>query len=220
MITSKSIINRLSQYKTALARLETLGFVKVFSENLAETVGVSSAQVRKDFSLFGISGNKRGGYVIEALIGQLNAILGKDQIQKVAVVGTGNIGAALMKYRGFEKDGIKITAGFDLDPAKVRKSSEVPILPLSELKDYVIENKIRIAIIAVPDVAAQQTMDLLVAAGIKGVLNFAPIRLKSPEEIIVNNVNLGTELENLIYFVNVQRKSRKADSQTNKETKE
>ena len=208
MITNKNCIIRLSRYKNALYRLQALGFVKVFSDNLADAVGVTASQVRKDFSIFGISGNKKGGYQIDSLLEKLNSILGKDQLQKVVVVGAGHIGSALMRYRGFEKEGIKIVAGFDIDPAKINRSNSVPVLPLEEAKVFIKTNGIRIAILAVPDIAAQQAADVICAAGIKGILNFAPLRLKSAEGCIINNVNLEIELENLIYFVNVMEKTK------------
>jgi len=208
MITNKNCIIRLSRYKNALYRLQALGFVKVFSDNLADAVGVTASQVRKDFSIFGISGNKKGGYQIDSLLEKLNSILGKDQLQKVIVVGGGHIGSALMRYRGFEKEGIKIVAGFDIDPAKINRSNSVPVLPLEEAKAFIKTNNIRIAILAVPDIAAQQAADIICAAGIKGILNFAPLRLKSAEGCIINNVNLEIELENLIYFVNVTEKTK------------
>jgi len=208
MITTKNCIIRLSRYKNALYRFQALGFVKVFSDNLAESVGVTAALVRKDFSVFGISGNKKGGYQIEALLEKLNSILGKDRLQKVIVIGAGYIGSALMRYRGFEGEGIKITAGFDIDPSKVNRSASVPILPLEEVKGFIKSYGIKIAVLAVPDIAAQEVVDIICANGIKGILNFAPLRLKSPECCIISNVNLEIELENLIYFVNVMEKTK------------
>lgn len=206
--TNKNCVLRLSKYKNALYRLKALGFVKVFSDNLADAVGVLSSQVRKDFSLFGIGGNKRGGYQIDSLIEKLNSILGKDQQQKVIVVGAGHIGTALMKYKGFEKEGIKIVACFDIDPAKLNKNSSIPVFPLDELKGFVKDKDIKVGIIAVPDIAAQQAAEVMVSAGIKGLLNFAPIRLRAAEDCVINNVNLELELENLIYYVNVLNKTK------------
>ncbi|NLP02244.1 MAG: redox-sensing transcriptional repressor Rex [Fibrobacter sp.] len=207
MVTNKNCILRLSRYKNALYRFKTLGFLKIYSDYLADAVGVTSAQVRKDFSLFGISGNKRGGYQIDSLISKLNEILGKTETQRVIMAGAGNLGSALLKYRSFEKEGIKIVAAFDIDPSKQDSRLAVPILPLDELERYVQRNGIKIGIISVPEVAAQQTFDLMVKAGIKGVLNFAPIQLKTSGECIVNNVNLELELENLIYYVNASEKA-------------
>ncbi|MCX5778395.1 MAG: redox-sensing transcriptional repressor Rex [Elusimicrobia bacterium] len=201
-MTNKNCIIRLSRYKNSLHRLKTLGFVKVFSDNLADAVGVTSEQVRKDFSLFGITGNKRGGYTVDALTEKLNTILGKDRVQNVIVVGLGNIGTALTKYRGFEKECIKITAAFEADAAKCSRKTAVPILPVEEMPEYIRKNSIKIGIIAVPDVAAQQTADIMIGAGIRGILNFAPISLRCSEDVVINNVNLELELESVIYFVN------------------
>lgn len=207
MVTNKNCIIRLSRYKNALHRLKDLGFIKIFSEYLADATGVNSAQVRKDFSLFGICGNKRGGYQIDQLLEKLNDILGKNQIQRVVMVGAGNLGSALMKYKNFEKEGIRIEAAFDIDPAKHQVKSAIPIYPLSDLETYIAQNSIRIAILCVPEVAAQATLDTLVKAGIQGVLNFAPQQLKAPVECSISNVNLEVELENLIYFVNARQRA-------------
>lgn len=205
-MVNKKVVARLSSYRTALLRFHELGFVKVFSDTLAEAVGATSAQVRKDFSLFGISGNKKGGYQTELLIEKLQSLLGKDRVQPVIVVGIGNIGTALLKYRGFEDEGIRIVAGFDLDAAKVNRKLKVPILPADEMPGFIREQRVAIGIIAVPDAAAQAVCDALVAAGIRGILNFAPIVLRAEEGVVVNNVNLQNELENVIYFVNTLAK--------------
>ena len=206
MAANKNCIVRLSKYKNALVRLKTMGFVRVFSDNLADAVGVTSAQVRKDFSIFGIPGNKRGGYLIEDLIAQINTILGKDHIQKVIVVGIGNIGRALINYKGFSREGIEIVAGFDSNPAICAPQGHIPIYPLEQLQGYVAKEHIEIAILTVPEKAGQEVADLIVAAGINGILNFTPLRLRVPDQCVVNNVNLGLELETVIYFVHVQNK--------------
>lgn len=208
MITAKNCVIRLSRYKSALNRLKTLGFVKVFSDNLADAVGATSSQVRKDFSIFGISGSKRGGYKIDELIEKISNILGKNEVQKVIIAGAGNIGTALMKYKGFEKEGMKIVAGFEMDASKVNREIDIPVLPIEELKGFVLDNSIKIGIMAVPDIAAPGVLDIMLEAGIKGILNFAPIRLKVPEDCVINNVNIESELENVIYYVNAMRKSR------------
>lgn len=209
MASNRNCVIRLSRYKNALYRFEKLGFVKVFSDNLGEAVGVTAAQVRKDFSLFGITGNKRGGYQVKALIEKMNEILGKNELQNVVIVGSGNIGNALIKYKGFEKEGIKIIAAFDIDPAKFRDNSEIPVLSLERLKDFVKKSDVKIGVLAVPDIAAQQVADMMISSGIKGILNFAPINLRAPADIIVNYVNLELEIENLIYFVNAMDKTGK-----------
>jgi len=202
VMANRSCIIRLSRYKNALNRLKGLNFVRVFSDNLADAAGVTAAQVRKDFSLFGITGNRRGGYKVEELADQLNRILGKNQLHEFIVIGVGNIGRALLHYPGFERSGIDVAAGFDIDPAKYNPQSQPPVLPLEQLGELIKTRDIKLAILAVPDYAAQQVLELVLSAGIKGVLNFAPICLKAPPGCIVNNINLETEIENLIYFIN------------------
>jgi redox-sensing transcriptional repressor len=197
----------LSQYRNAIIRLKALNFVRVFSDNLADAAGATAAQVRKDFSLFGITGNRRGGYAVDELIQQLNKILGKDRYQDFVLVGIGNIGRALLHYPGFEKSGIRVVAGFDIDPGKFSETDKVPILPLEKMHDYIVTNGIKLAIITVPDYAAQQVLELLRSAGVKGILNFAPINLRESPDCVINNINLVTELENIIYFVNAREKA-------------
>ena len=202
MDVNKKTIARFSQYRKALQRFKEEGREKAFSDTLGDAVGVTSAQVRKDFSLYGISGNKRGGYQTEVLLEEMQVILGKDKVQKVIVVGVGNVGRALLNYTGFESEGIQVVAGFEKDPAKIGWIGKIPVMPLNELKPYVCKNMIEIGILAVPDAAAQDMCDMMVEADIKGILNFAPISLKVPDDVVINNVYLQMELENVIYFVN------------------
>lgn len=201
MVGNKHSIIRLLKYKSSLLRFRILGFKRVFSDNLADAADVTAAQVRKDFSLFGIPGNRRGGYQIDELLSRLNSLLGKDVVQKVIIVGAGHIGSALMRYKGFDKEGIQITAGFDIDPEKIQKEGVIPIYPFEELKEYVKNNNIKIGIISVTEMFAQHVLDNMVEAGIKGVLNFAPIKLKAPDDVFISNVDLLGELEKVIYFV-------------------
>jgi len=203
MKINKQCITRLARYRNALYRLKSLDFVRVFSDNIADAIGVTSSQVRKDFSIFGITGKKRGGYKIADLIQQIGSVLGRDEMHNAIVIGVGNIGNALISYPGFLKENIKIVAAFDIDPSKHDKDGDLPILPLDEISDYIKEERIKIAVIATPDIAAQQVVDIIVSAGVRGILNFAPIRLKSGSNVVISNVNLGLELETLIYFVKV-----------------
>ena len=127
MTINRNCILRLSKYKKSVARLRSMGFKKVFSDNLADAIGVTPSQVRKDFSLFGISGNKKGGYEIDELINNLNKVLGKSDEEKVVLIGCGNIGTALIKYSGFVKEGINIVAAFDVDPEKINRKGVPPV---------------------------------------------------------------------------------------------
>ncbi len=202
MAHNRNSILRLSRYKNALYTLKRLGLVRVFSDNLADATGVTSSRVRKDFSLFGITGNRRGGYRIDELIDRLNDILGKNRIHNCVVVGAGKIGKALLEYGGLQNERIRVIAGFDIDPRTFKRRGRVPVLPLDELGGVVQEHNVRVGSVAVPAVAAQQAFDLLVSAGVEGILNFAPVGLISPDNVVVTNVNLAAELENLIYFIN------------------
>lgn len=207
---SRNAITRLYQYRKSLYRLRQMGFIRVFSENLADAVSVTASQIRRDFSVFGLSGNKRGGYSIDGLIKILDQKLGKDKQQNVIVVGAGNIGRALMNYKGFQQEGIKVVAVFDTDERKVSREGAVPVLPFSQMREFVKAHKIEIGVLAVPEIHAQQVLDEMVKASIKGVLNFAPIRLNPPgEEFIINHVDLGLELETVIYLVHSLDKKRK-----------
>jgi len=204
---NKNCIMRMSKYRNVLTNLKLLNFSKVFSDNLADASGESAVQVRKDFSIFAIPGNRRGGYLVDDLIEQLDKIFGKDKPQKFIVVGVGNIGRALINYPGFNKNGIKIMAGFDNDPVKIAQGAEIPILPIDKINEFIAKNSIQFAIICVPSLAAPQVADILLSSGIKGILNFAPIRLKEREGCVIENINLVTELENIIYFVNALEKT-------------
>jgi len=207
MEINRKVILRLSRYKNALYRLRNLGFVRVFSENLADAVGVTAAQVRKDFSLFAITGNKRGGYDIDQLLERLKEVLGKDAIQNIIVAGCGNLGSALMKYPGFEREGMRILAGFDGNPHRIDETDSIPVYPMDKMAEFIKSHGIRIGVIAVPDFAAQEVADAMIDAGIKGVINFAPIRVRVPEDVVINTVNLALELENVVYFVNAREKT-------------
>ena len=205
MKTAKNSIIRLYQYREALVRFKTLGYQKIFSSDLADAVSASAVQIRKDFSLFGISGNKRGGYVIAELIHDLDVLLRKDQVRRVIIVGVGNIGRALMNYEGFTKEGIHIEAAFDIDPMKHDRNAQIPILPVEDLHGFIVNQEIKIAIIAVPFFAAQQVLDILLAAGIQGVVNFSPGNLKTPDDIFINNINVQLEIDIVDYFVNAMQ---------------
>ena len=198
----KERILRLLTYKGILLRFKTMGFIRVFSDNIAEALDISSSLVRKDFGIFGISGNQKGGYHIDNILGKINGILGTNEMQKVILVGAGRIGQALLHYKGFENDGINIVAGFDTNPLIINERTEVPVYPIDKLREFVKKQKIKIAVIAVPELMALPTFEILKEAGIKGILNFTPTKIKNSSGIIINHMNIEHELANLIYFVN------------------
>jgi redox-sensing transcriptional repressor len=199
---SPIIIARMARYKHAVERLKMLGFSKVFSKYLGETVNATSVQIRKDFSIFGIKGSKRGGYNVDELLEQLTVTLGGKNENKIIVVGCGNLGTSLLNYRGFNQKHFDILATFDIDPAKINNDEKIPTLPLDQLENFIKKESIKTAIITVPEQEAQSIYDRLLKCGIRGIMNFAPIQLKSTGECVVNNVNLYVELESILYFVN------------------
>lgn len=199
---NRTSLKRLSNYKNVLYKLKALGFVKVFSDNLGDAIGVSATQVRSDLSKFGITtGNKKGGYPIDELLSKVKETLGKDEIQKAIVVGCGKMGNAIMNYTGFPVDGMRIVAGFDTNPSLTSPNERIPIYCLDELERIVKEEKVKVAIMTVLESAAAQVYDLVQRAGVKGVLNFAPLQLRSTENCIVNNINIALELESMFYMV-------------------
>ncbi len=203
----KSNIKRLLQYRLCLVKFKDLGFTKIYSYNLGNEAGVSPEQVRKDFSIYGITGNKKAGYNIKELLIVLNRLFGMDQIHNVILIGMGNMGKALANYNNqFIGQNVYIVAGFDMDPAKQNKKFGIPVFPMDKLDELIKGFEVSTAIITVPASAAQNVCNNLVENGIKGILNFAPIVLKAPDNVIINNINLSTEIESILYYLN-QRKS-------------
>jgi redox-sensing transcriptional repressor len=195
-------IRRLSLYTRCLVQLEEDGIKTISSQALAERFNLNSAQVRKDLAYFGEFGVRGIGYYVSGLKAELQRILNLDREWQVALVGYGNLGSALFRYRGFGKQGFRISAIFDDDPAKAGRSVDgVPILPTADLASEVKARNIQIAIVAVPSEAAQGVTDKLVAAGVKGILNFAPSRIKVGKDVRLKNVDLSIELETLSFYL-------------------
>ena len=197
---SRKTVYRLSIYQRCLQRLRENKVETVSSEALAKAAGVKSAQLRRDLAHFGNFGTRGLGYNVESLSGMIGETLGTTRLQPVILVGVGNLGAALLRYAGFNKEGFEIVAAFDLSPAKVRGSS-VPVLAAETITAFIREHRVKLAILAVPAAVAQQAVNELVAAGVQAILNFAPVVLEVPEHVTVNNVDLAVELENLSYFI-------------------
>ncbi|MFC1467542.1 redox-sensing transcriptional repressor Rex [Verrucomicrobiota bacterium] len=202
---NKETIHRLSQYKSVLYKLKSLGLVKVFSDNLGDALGISSSLVRKDFSAFGLTGNKRGGYQVDDLIEKMDAIFGKNEEKKIIIVGCGKIGTALINYSGFSRENIKALAGFDTDPSVIDPGGVFPIYDVSKMEEFIKREGIEIAVMTVPEGSASRTLDQLIACGIKGVLNFTPLQMKSRENCIIHNINIALQIENLFYLVRFEQ---------------
>lgn len=198
----KATAKRLPLYYRYLNFLANGGTSKVSSSELAEAVKVDSATIRRDFSYFGALGKRGYGYDVAELLRFFKRILNQDRLTNVGLVGVGNLGHALLNYNFRQSNNIRISAGFDANPELAGTiQSGVPVYPMEDLNEIVKAQQIEIAILTVPTDAAQDITDSLVAAGVKGFMNFTPIRISVPKNVRVQNVDLTMELQTLIYFL-------------------
>ncbi len=196
------IIGRLPVYLRALQRLSDKGIQTTSSQELGDIVGISAAQIRKDISQFGEFGKQGTGYSIPFLIERLRTILKVDRVWDVVIVGMGDIGHALARYQGFSNRGFIIKMVFDNDPQKVgQKVGNFEVLDLSVMAEKIRQNKIRIAMLTVPASVAQDVADQLVKAGVKGILNYAPISLSVPAGVRVQHIDPATHLQRMTYYI-------------------
>jgi redox-sensing transcriptional repressor len=202
LVIPRKAVYRLSLYYRVLERLNQNRIETVSSDALAKAAGVKPTQLRKDLTYFGQFGTRGLGYKVESLLAKLTGVLRTTRFQPVILVGAGNLGSALLRYDGFAKEGFEIVAAFDSRPEGAKTDNcKVPIQPVEQMKEFVREHIIKLAILAVPGVAAQEVTNQLVDAGIQAILNFSPLILQVPSNVVVNNVNLAIELENLTYFI-------------------
>jgi redox-sensing transcriptional repressor len=195
-------VRRLSLYLRQLESLQRGGRTTVSSKQLGESLGLTDAQVRKDLAYFGQFGHPGIGYRVDDLIGQVRRILGTDKTWNVILVGAGNLGRALSAYRGFEAKGFRLVAVFDKDPGKVgKKLGPFTIEALSDAPDTIAKQNIRLAMLAVPAEEAQTVADQLIDAGVRGLLNFAPVSITVPSHVALNAVDLAVQLEQLSFQV-------------------
>jgi redox-sensing transcriptional repressor len=193
-------VTRLSIYLRCLEELEASGITTISSKELAQRFGFNSAQVRKDLAYFGQFGVRGLGYYIAELKHNLERILGLKQDWEVALVGVGNLGSALISYKGFQARGFRISLAFDSDPAKVGTSvNGLTIQDAGKMGPALRRKKVKIAVVAVPASAAQAAADALVEAGVTAILNFAPAQLAVPPGVKVQNVDLSVLLKTLSY---------------------
>lgn len=197
---AESTVRRLSLYLRFLEEFEAEGRETVSSEALAARGGTTSAQVRKDLSFFGSFGKRGLGYAVPELVHELQEILGLRRSYKVAMIGAGKIGSALVQYRGFRQRGFEIVSIFDADSGKVGKAwNGLTVRDVKELDAELKRQPVDIAVIVTPGEAAQSVADRVVATGVKAILNFAPVSLNVPDDVVVKTVNLALELETLSY---------------------
>lgn len=200
-VIPRKTVYRLSLYQRCLERLQENQIETVSSEALSKAAGVKSAQLRKDLAYFGQFGTRGLGYSVQALNQRLTDVLGTTRLQPVILIGVGSLGAALLKYSGFAKEGFEIVAAFDSDPHKQREVLAFNVYGMERLGTFCRDNGIKMAILSVPGTSAQVVANQLVEAGIQAILNFAPIFLQVPPNVVVNSVDLAIELENLSYFI-------------------
>ncbi len=201
-IVPKVVVTRLSLYLRELQRLQAAGQETISSSQLGTLLGFSDAQVRKDLGFVGQFGYPGVGYRCDELVLAMRDILGTNQPWPVAMVGVGNLGQALLGYRGFGRQNFSIVAAFDADPAKIGQTIQgLTIQPLDELAATVQEKQVRLGMIVVPGQQAQEVADRLVAASVEGIVNFAPVTLTLPPHVQVVGVDLAIELEQLSFAV-------------------
>lgn len=196
-------IQRLSFYLRILRDMRDFGEISVSSREIAEKVGSTAPQVRKDLSYFGSFGKKGRGYNIEELIATLENILGVDKKWKVALMGVGKLGQSLLQYKGFWKSGFEIIAIFEKDPTKIgRRLMGVPIYPVDDMLKICESENILLAIIAVPFESAEEAFQLALDSGIRGILNFTGhCCFQPPPHAFIKNVNMAAEIETLSYYI-------------------
>lgn len=199
-IPRKSIY-RLSIYQRCLQRLRENEVATVSSAALARAAGVKSTQLRKDLGYFGPLGTRGLGYNVDTLSKTIGDVLGRTKLQPVILVGVGNLGSALLRYSGFRKEGFEVVSAFDIATKSRNAVSGIPLRPMEQMPEFVKENAVKMAILTVPANSAQSVVNEMVAAGIQAILNFSPVVLDVPENVVVNSVDLAVELENLSYFI-------------------
>lgn len=199
------VVRRLTQYYHALRACRDRGRKTVSSRLLGEMLNVTAAQIRKDLSFFGGFGKQGIGYPVETLLKHLQHILGLERTWPMAIVGLGNLGRALLHYQNFAQEGFQVVALFDSDPRKIGTTiGGLTIRPDEEIERLIPELGIRIAILAVPPDKAQEVADLLVQAGVRAILNYAPVTLRVPEGVWVRQMEPLVALESMTFYLSAQ----------------
>lgn len=199
---SNAIIRRLPRYRRYLGQLKNNGVKKVSSNELSELIGYTASQIRQDFNTFGEFGQQGYGYSVDYLYKEINKILGLDREYKTVVVGVGNLGQAITNYTYYYKIGFNIIGLFDINPKIIGNTiNDVRVRDISELEDYIKQEGIDIGIICVNRENAQSVADALVAGGVKGIWNFAPLDITIPKEIALESVHLSDSLHALSFMI-------------------
>ena len=200
----RATAKRLSVYYRIFKRFNSENIEKANSKQIAEAIGIDSATVRRDFSYFGELGRRGFGYDVKKLMNFFANLLNDNSITNVMIVGVGNMGRALLHYRFHERNKMKIVMAFDTDDYSdvgTTTNDGIPIYGISQIKEKVQEGNVKTAILTVPSVKAQEVASILVDAGIKGILCFSPVHLSVPKDVVVQYVDLTSELQTLLYFM-------------------
>ena len=200
----RATAKRLSLYYRIFKRFNAEKIEKANSKQIAEAIGIDSATVRRDFSYFGELGRRGFGYDVKKLMNFFADLLNDNAITNVMIVGVGNMGRALLHYRFHERNKMKVVMAFDTDDhpeVGSTTSDEMPIYGISQIKEKIQSGNVQTAILTVPSVKAQEVASILVQAGVKGILCFSPVNLSLPKDVVVQYVDLTSELQTLLYFM-------------------
>jgi len=198
-----AVIRRLPKYHRYLKDLLDREVYRISSKELSKLIGFTASQIRQDLNCFGGFGQQGYGYNVEELYNEINKILGLDRTYKMIIIGAGNLGQAIANYTNYEKSGFELLALFDINPRFVgMKIRDIPFRDIDELDQFILENKVDIAVVSTPKEAAQGVVDRLSAGNVKAIWNFAPTDIKVTDDIIVENVHLNESLFTLSYLLN------------------
>lgn len=201
-VIPKATARRLPLYYRYLKMLHDTGKNKVSSTELSEAVQVDSATIRRDFSYFGELGKRGYGYDVENLMNFFAKTLNEDELTNVALIGVGNLGSALLKYKFHQSNSIRVSCAFDVNEDIVGRIVDgIPVYPMEDMMEQIRVQQIEVAILTIPARKAQEVVNKLAEAGVKGILNFTAARLVAPPEVLIQNVDLTNELQTLIYFL-------------------
>lgn len=201
-VIPKATARRLPLYYRYLRMLHDTGKNKVSSTELSEAVQVDSATIRRDFSYFGELGKRGYGYDVENLMNFFAKTLNEDELTNVALIGVGNLGSALLKYKFHQSNSIRVSYAFDVNEDIVGRIVDgIPVYPMEDMMEQIRVQQIEVAILTIPARKAQEVVNKLAEAGVKGILNFTAARLVAPPEVLIQNVDLTNELQTLIYFL-------------------
>ena len=201
-VIPKATARRLPLYYRYLRMLHDTGKNKVSSTELSEAVQVDSSTIRRDFSYFGELGKRGYGYDVENLMNFFAKTLNEDELTNVALIGVGNLGSALLKYKFHQSNSIRVSCAFDVNEDIVGRIVDgIPVYPMEDMMEQIRVQQIEVAILTIPARKAQEVVNKLAEAGVKGILNFTAARLVAPPEVLIQNVDLTNELQTLIYFL-------------------